>query len=56
MEINPNNTLGRFRFGVINSYRGRYDEALANFKTVPSDASPALVDRNIAMYSSGKGG
>ena len=48
MEINPNNTLGRFRFGVINSYRGRYDEALANFKTVPSDASPALVDRNIA--------
>jgi len=48
MAINPNNTLGRFRFGVIDSYRGRYEEALANFKTVPRDVSPALVDRNIA--------
>src|SRR4030095_12744293 len=48
MAINPNNTLGRFRFGVIDSYRGRYEEALAAFKTVPRDASPALIDRNIA--------
>jgi tetratricopeptide (TPR) repeat protein len=48
MAINPNNTLGRFRFGVVNSYRGRYEEALANFKTVPRDASPSLIDRNVA--------
>ena len=48
MAINPNNTLGRFRFGVVDSYRGRYEEALAAFKTVPRDASPSLVDRNVA--------
>ena len=48
IAINPSNTLGRFRFGVVNSYFGRYEDALANFKTVPRDASPALIDRNIA--------
>ncbi len=48
MAINPNNTLGRFRFGVLNAYRGRYEDALANLKTVPRDASPTLVDRNMA--------
>ena len=48
MAINPNNTLGRFRFGVIDGYRGRYEEALAQFKTVPRDASPSLIDRNVA--------
>jgi tetratricopeptide (TPR) repeat protein len=48
MAINPNNTLGRFRFGVIDSYRGRHEEALAAFKTIPRDVSPALLDRNVA--------
>ena len=48
MAINPNNTLGRFRFGVVDSYRGRYEEALAAFKSVPRDTSPALIDRNVA--------
>ena len=48
MAINPNNTLGRFRLGVIDGYRGHYEEALAVFKTIPRDASPSLVDRNIA--------
>ncbi|HJS50901.1 MAG TPA: tetratricopeptide repeat protein [Pyrinomonadaceae bacterium] len=48
MAINPNNTLGRFRFGIVDSYRGRYEEALAAFKTVPRDANPSIVDRNVA--------
>jgi tetratricopeptide (TPR) repeat protein len=48
LAINPNNTLGRFRLGIVYAYRGRYEEALATFKTVPLDASPASVDRNIA--------
>ncbi|MFL6468378.1 MAG: TPR end-of-group domain-containing protein [Pyrinomonadaceae bacterium] len=48
MAINPNNTLGRFRFGVLEGYRGRYEEALAAFKTIPRDASPSLIDRNVA--------
>ena len=48
IAINPNNTLARFRYGVIDGYRGRYEDALVRFKTVPRDASPALIDRNIA--------
>ena len=48
VAINPANTLARFRFGVINIYRARYEEALAVFKTIPREANPALVDRNMA--------
>lgn len=48
MEINPNNTMGRFRFGVIDGYRGRYEEALAKLKTIPREANPSLIDRSIA--------
>jgi tetratricopeptide (TPR) repeat protein len=56
LAINPNNTLARFRFGVINFYRGKYEEALAVFKSVPSDANPSLVDRNMAtvLYQLGR--
>ena len=48
VAINPANTLARFRFGVINIYRAKYEEALAVFKTIPREANPALVDRNMA--------
>ncbi|HZS07752.1 MAG TPA: protein kinase [Blastocatellia bacterium] len=48
LEINPGNTLARFRLGVINIYRGRYEEALAVFKSTPRDTNPALFDRNLA--------
>ena len=48
VAINPANTLARFRFGVINMYRAKYEEALAVFKTIPREANPALVDRNMA--------
>jgi tetratricopeptide (TPR) repeat protein len=48
LEINPSNTMARFRFGVINIYQAKYEEALAVFKSIPRDANPSLVDRNLA--------
>ena len=48
LEINPNNTLARFRAGVYNAYKGKFDEALAIYKTIPSDFTPLLVARSIA--------
>ena len=45
LEINPNNTMARFRVGVYNAYQGRFEEALNVFKTIPRDVSPLLVDR-----------
>ena len=48
LEINPNNTMARFRVGVYNAYQGRFDDALNVFKTIPRDVSPLLVDRCMA--------
>ena len=49
LAINPANTLARFRLGIVASYAGRYEEALAIFKTIPLDANPALVGRAMAV-------
>ncbi|MFL6467883.1 MAG: winged helix-turn-helix domain-containing protein [Pyrinomonadaceae bacterium] len=48
LEINPNNTLARFRAGVYRTYKGKFDEAIAVFKTIPRDFTPLLVDRCMA--------
>lgn len=48
LAINPNNTLARFRAGVYVAYRGRADEAIAIFKTIPRDFTPLIVDRSTA--------
>jgi serine/threonine protein kinase/Flp pilus assembly protein TadD len=48
LAINPANKIARFRLGVINIYRGRYEEALAIFKTIPRAANPGLLDRTMA--------
>ena len=48
LTINPANTLARFRLGTIRRHQGRYEEALAIFKTVPSDANPAILNRGMA--------
>jgi DNA-binding winged helix-turn-helix (wHTH) protein len=45
IDINPNNTMARFRVGVYTAWQCRFEEALALLKTVPSDVSPMLVDR-----------
>ena len=56
LEIRPDNTMARFRFGVINIYRGRYEEALAVFKSTPPDVNPSIVNRNMAtaLFQLGK--
>lgn len=48
LEINPNNTLARFREGVYVAYQGKFAEAIAKFKTIPRDVTPLLVDRSMA--------
>jgi lipoprotein NlpI len=48
LEINPNNTMARFRVGVYYAYQGKFDDALMVFKTIPRDVSPMLIDRSIA--------
>ncbi|HKA21484.1 MAG TPA: protein kinase [Blastocatellia bacterium] len=48
LAINPANTLARFRLGTIRRHQGKYEEALAIFKTVPPDANPAILNRGMA--------
>lgn len=48
LELNPNNTMARFRVCVYTAYQGRFGEAIAAFKTIPRDVSPMLVDRCMA--------
>ena len=45
VDLNPNNTMARFRVGVYAAWQCRFEEALAVLKTVPHDVSPLLVDR-----------
>lgn len=42
VELNPSNTYARFRFGVIDLYRGKYEEALAVFNSTPLEKNPSL--------------
>jgi tetratricopeptide (TPR) repeat protein len=48
LEINPNNTMARYRVGVYKTWQGKFDEAVSVFKTIPSEVSPLLVDRSMA--------
>lgn len=48
LDLNPNNTMARFRAGLYSAYQARFDEALSIFKTIPRDVSPMLVDRSMA--------
>src|SRR5262245_50939868 len=45
VDLNPNNTMARFRVAVYVAWQCRFDDALAVLKTVPSEVSPVLVDR-----------
>lgn len=42
LSVNPSNTLARFRYGVIDLYRGEYDRALGIFNSTPLERNPAL--------------
>lgn len=48
LEINPLNSLVRFRLGVIDLYQAKYEEAIDIFKSIPRDANPVLFERNLA--------
>jgi serine/threonine protein kinase/thioredoxin-like negative regulator of GroEL len=48
LAINPANTLARFRLGIIDSYSGKYEEALSIFKSIPRESNPSLVNRATA--------
>jgi DNA-binding winged helix-turn-helix (wHTH) protein/Tfp pilus assembly protein PilF len=48
LEINPNNTLARYRSGVYSQYQGKFDEAITVFKTIPRDHTPILTNRSLA--------
>jgi DNA-binding winged helix-turn-helix (wHTH) protein/Flp pilus assembly protein TadD len=45
IELNPNNTMARFRVGVYAAWQCQFDDALGVLKTVPAEVSPFLVDR-----------
>ncbi|MEO7659644.1 MAG: tetratricopeptide repeat protein, partial [Pyrinomonadaceae bacterium] len=42
LEINPAHTYARFRYGVIDLYRGKYDDAYAFFISTPLEKNPSL--------------
>ena len=42
LAINPSNALARFRLGVINLYRGQYEEAYRIFNGTPLKTNPSL--------------
>src|SRR5687767_13606193 len=37
LELNPNNTMARFRVGVYYAYQAKFEDALRVFKTIPHD-------------------
>jgi serine/threonine protein kinase/Flp pilus assembly protein TadD len=48
LAIDPGNSLARYRLGVIDMCRGKYEEAFQIFKTTPLEKSPSL----LASYTS----
>jgi tetratricopeptide (TPR) repeat protein len=48
LAINPSHMLARFRTGIVLHLQGQYEQALAILKTVPGDAFPATVGRQLA--------
>lgn len=42
VAINPGNTLARYRLGVVDLYRGKYEEALLIFESTPLEKNPSL--------------
>src|SRR6476659_899375 len=48
LEINPGNTLARLRYGVIDLYRGKYEDAYHFFKSTSPDQSSAIQSFQLA--------
>jgi serine/threonine protein kinase len=45
LEINPNNTAVRLRMIAVNTYQGKFEEAIGVVKTTPPDQYPANLNR-----------
>jgi serine/threonine protein kinase/Tfp pilus assembly protein PilF len=56
VAINPGNLLARYRVGEIKLFQGRFEEALATFRSVPSEANPALAGHQTvwALFNLGR--
>ena len=56
LAANPANMMARFRFGVIDLYRGRNEEALAIFDSTPLEKNPALLtfQKAAALFQLGR--
>ncbi|SPE30051.1 putative Serine/threonine protein kinase with TPR repeats [Candidatus Sulfopaludibacter sp. SbA6] len=48
LEVNPGNTMARFRIGVVLLYQGKYADALDAFRGVAREFSPARWDAETA--------
>lgn len=44
-DLNPNNTMARFRIATYTAWQCRFEDALSLLTSVPSSVSPLLVDR-----------
>lgn len=49
LEINPANSLARYRYAVIDMYRGKYDDAYKISQSTPLDNAPSLHESQEAM-------
>jgi tetratricopeptide (TPR) repeat protein len=56
LAANPANMMARFRYGVIDMYRGRYDKALEIFTSTPLKSNPGLLtfQQASALFQLGK--
>ena len=56
LAVNPANALARFRFGVIDLYRGRYDAALRIFDSTAMERNPSLLSfqKATALFQLGR--
>jgi TolB-like protein/tetratricopeptide (TPR) repeat protein len=48
IDINPSNTVARFRVGETLLFQGKYEEALAALHSVPREVNPAVVGYQMA--------
>ncbi len=46
LELNPGNTMARYRIGIVLIHQGKYEEALRSLKSTPPDINPAIVGRD----------
>ena len=46
LELDPGNTMARYRIGIVLIHQGKYEKALRNLKSTPPEINPAIVGRD----------